>query len=60
MQRGITALNCTSYAVSQMWAFAAVLFLLFVFRFFALRAKKRKTDKTVSTMLPQAKTLGVN
>jgi hypothetical protein len=28
---------------------------LFCFRFFARRAKKRKTDKTVRTMLPQAK-----
>jgi hypothetical protein len=29
--------------------------LLFVFRFFARRAKKRKTDEMISTMLPQAK-----
>jgi len=32
----------------------AVRFLLFVVRFFALRAKKRTTDETGNTMLPQA------
>jgi hypothetical protein len=31
-----------------------VLYLLFVFLFCARRAKKRKTDKTLSTLLPQA------
>jgi len=35
-----------------MWSFAAVLYLLFVVRFFALRAKKRTTDAMGSTMLP--------
>jgi hypothetical protein len=37
-----------------MGSFAAVLFILFVVRFFARRAKKRTTDKMGSTMLPQA------
>jgi hypothetical protein len=32
--------------------FAAVLYLPFVFRFFALRAKKRNTDKKGSASLP--------
>jgi len=32
-----------------MWSFAAVLFLLSVVRFFALRAKKRTTDKMGSS-----------
>jgi hypothetical protein len=36
-----------TYAVAQLRAFAAVLYLLLVFRFFALRAKKRKTDEIV-------------
>src|SRR6266496_962316 len=44
-----------TYAVAQKLSFAAVLHLLFVFRFCALRAQKRNTDKTESTMLPQAK-----
>jgi hypothetical protein len=35
--------------------FAAVLYLLFVVRFFARRAKKRTTDEIVGTTLPQAK-----
>jgi hypothetical protein len=38
-----------------MWSFTAVLYLLFVVRFFARRAKKRTTDEMGSTMLPQAK-----
>jgi hypothetical protein len=33
----------------------AVLYLLFVVRFFARRAKKRTTDEMGSTLLPQAK-----
>jgi hypothetical protein len=33
----------------------AVLYLFIVFRFCALRAQKRKTIETGSTMLPQAK-----
>src|SRR5258708_29462499 len=38
-----------------MWSFTAVRYLLFVVRFFALRAKKRTTDAIGNTMLPQAK-----
>src|SRR5215212_1040268 len=38
-----------------MWSYTAVLYLLFVVRFFALRAKKRTTDAMGSTRLPQAK-----
>jgi hypothetical protein len=38
-----------------MWSLAAVLYILFVVRFFGLRAKKRTTDEIESTMLPQAK-----
>src|SRR5688500_18295153 len=39
-------LNNRTYALAQDSLFAAVLYLSFVFRFFALRAKKRKTAKT--------------
>jgi len=35
-----------------MWSFTAVLYLLLVVRFFALRAKKRTTAEMGSTMLP--------
>src|SRR6266511_6487579 len=49
MDRG---LNNRTYAVDQKSSFAAVLHLLFVFRFCARRAQKRNTDKTESTMLP--------
>jgi len=46
----------TGLTQSAFFAFGrAVLYLLFVVRFFALRAKKRTTDKMGSTMLPQAK-----
>jgi len=38
-----------------MWSCTTVLYLLFVVRFFARRAKKRTTDAMGSTMLPQAK-----
>src|SRR6266498_3785053 len=41
-----------TYAVAQMSSFAAVRYLLFVFRFCALRAQKRNTDTMASTMLP--------
>ena len=47
-------LSYATYAVIQVLLIAAVLDFPFVFRFFAPRAKKRKTDKMSSTLLPQA------
>src|SRR6266545_6120040 len=41
-----------TYAVAQMSSFAAVRYLLFVFRFCALRAQKRNTDTMARAMLP--------
>ena len=37
---------------ARMWSFTAVLYLLLVVRFFALRAKKRTTAEMGGTMLP--------
>ena len=47
--------NDTTYTVTQILLIAAVLYLPFVFRFFALRAKNEKQRNTKSTLLPQAK-----
>ena len=49
--QGITRLD---YDNDENLRLAAVRSLLFVVRFFALRAKKRTTDAIGSTMLPQA------